>query len=245
MRLCNPDCLIEWRAVEPPKFKKDYEGKLVRVQDFGHSALCDYTGSALPPNGAVCSISRRDNTDSGGIFKLTLSWSCPACGRNHTERIPESWISEGKAHFVEATGLADATCALGDHPAVLYLATSYSNPDPAKRAAHAALASQCAAWFMGRGWCVLSPLSMGQAIAVEAPTLPTDFAAAQEVCLRMLEASDALVVLLLEGVRESIGVAAEIDHARKLGIPLNQVKMMAGEGAGGDFEIISNPKWWR
>ena len=243
MRLCNPDCLIEWRVVEPPKYKKDYEGKLLRIKQINHKYR---VGAHLPPDGAVCHIERRYNGGgAGNSFTLEVSWGCPACDSRHRETIPEAWITEGKAHFVEPIGLADATSALGDHPAVLYLATSYSNPDPAKRAAHAALASQCAAWLMSKGWCVISPLSMGQAIAVEAPTLPTDFAAAQEVCLRMLEASDALVVLLLEGVRESIGVAAEIDHARKLGIPLNQVKMMAGEGAGGDFEIISNPKWWR
>lgn len=243
MPLCNPDCLIDWRVVEPPKFKKDYEGKLLRVGQFDRKYQI---GATLPPDGAVCQIARRFNGGgAGNSFSLEVSWACPACDRYHRKDIPETWISEDKAQFVEPMGLADATYALGDHPAVLYLATSYSNPDPAKRAAHAALASQCAAWFMEGGWCVLSPLSMGQAIAVEAPNLPTDFAAAQEVCLRMLEASDALVVLLLEGVRESVGVAAEIDHARKLGIPLNQVKMLAGEGAGGGFEIISKPKWWR
>lgn len=241
MNLCNPDCLIDWRVVEPPKYKKDYEGKLLKIMQFSHKYR---VGAFLPPDGAVCRISRRYK-DGGDTFQLEVSWYCPACDSSHRKHIPETWISEGKAHFVEPGGLADATCALGDHPAVLYLATSYSNPDPAKRAAHASLASQCAAWLMSKGWCVISPLSMGQAIAVEAPNLPTDFATAREVCLRMLEASDALIVLLLEGVRESVGVAAEIDHARKLGIPLNQVKALAGEGAGGDFEIIPSPKWWR
>lgn len=243
MNLCNPDCLIDWRAVEPPKFKKDYEGKLLRVDQFDRKYQ---TGATLPPDGAVCQIERRFNGGgAGNDFTLEVSWACPACDRYHRKNIPESWISEDKAHFVEPIGLADATSALGDHPALLYLATSYSHPDPAKRAAHAALASQCAAWLISKGWCVISPLSMGHAISVEAPNLPTDFAAAQEVCLRMLEASDALIVLLLDGVRESVGVAAEIDHARKLGIPLNQVKALAGEGAGGDFEILPSPKWWR
>lgn len=243
MRLCNPDCLIDWRVVEPPKFKKDYEGKLLQIGQFDRKYQ---TGATLPPDGAVCQIERRFNGGgAGNDFTLEISWGCPACDRHHRKNIPETWVSEGKAHFVEPIGLADATCALGDHPAVLYLATSYSHPDPAKRAAHAALASQCAAWLISKGWCVISPLSMGHAISVEAPNLPTDFAAAKEVCLRMLEASDALIVLLLEGVRESIGVAAEIDHARKLGIPLNQVKVLAGEGAGGAFEIIPLPKWWR
>lgn len=241
MRLCNPDCLIDWKSVPPPKYKKDYEGKLLRIPTFSRYRP---DGADLPPDGAVVYIERRYN--NGSQFEMQVSWCCPACDQPHTGYVPEAWIAEDKAHFVEPIGLADATYALGDHPAVLYLATSYSHPVAAKRAARANLASQCAAWLMRKGWCVISPLSMGHAIAVEGAELPSDFAAYQEVCLRMLEVSDALVVLLLDGIRESVGVAAEIDHARKLGIPLNQIKL-PGPDASGDaqFELIHNPRWWR
>lgn len=240
MRLCNPDCLIDWAVVQPPKFKKDYVGKLLKIMQFNKYRV----GAFLPPDGAVACIERRDN--HGSQFELQVSWRCPACDHQHTGYVPEAWIAEGRAQFVAPSGLADATYSLGDHPAVLYLATSYSHPDAAKRAARANLASQCAAWLMRKGWCVISPLSMGHAISVEAPNLPTDFTAAQEVCLRMLEASDALVVLLLDGIRESVGVAAEIDHARKLGIPLNQVQLPGPDGAGGEpFVMVPSPRWWR
>ena len=217
MRLCNPDCLIDWNPVQPPKYKKDYEGKLLRIPRFVRYRP---DGVDLPPDEAVVCIERRYNNGSQ--------------------------FAEDKAQFVEPSGLADATCAIGDHPSVLYLATSYSHPDAAKRAARANLASQCAAWLMRKGWCVISPLSMGHAIAAEGADLPSDFAAYQEVCLRLLEVSDALVVLLLDGIRESVGVAAEIDHARKLGIPLNQIKL-PGPDASGDaqFELLHNPRWWR
>ena len=162
MRLCNPDCLIDWAVVQPPRHKKDYEGSLLRVDKFRRYRP---EGAILPPDGAVCQIRRRYN--GGAQFELQLSWRCPACDQPHTEYISEAWIAEDKAHFVEPSGLADATCALGDHPAVLFLATSYSHPDAARRAARANLASQCAAWLMRRGWCVISPLSMGHAIATE------------------------------------------------------------------------------
>lgn len=244
MRFCNPDCLIEWRPVEPPRFKKDYVGKLVRVAEFSRRHLSDSMG--LPPDGAVCEITRRSNDFGGGEFKLTLRWHCPTCDRAHEKLIPEVWIAEGKIRFVEPTGLADYTQALDDErPAMLYLATSYSHPDPAKRAARANLASECAGWLMRRGWSVASPLSMGHAIWTAYPNLETNFAAWREPCLRMLEMSDALVVLLLDGIRESVGVAAEIDHARKLGIPCNQIKLAGNEKGGEPFEVIPNPKWWR
>ena len=244
MRFCNPDCLIEWRPAEPPRYKKDYVGKLVRVTEFDRQYLPD--SAAVPPDGAVCEITRRSNDYGGGEFELTLSWHCPACHRSHKSLIPETWVSERKAFFVEPAGLADYTQALDDErPAMLYLATSYSHPDPAKRAARANLASECAAWLMHKGWSVASPLSMGHAIWTAYPNLETGFEFWREPCLRMLEMSDALVVLLLDGVRESVGVAAEIDHARKLGIPLNQVKLPGPDGGGEPFEVVPQPKWWR
>ena len=60
----------------------------------------------------------------------------------------------------------------------------------------------------------------------------------------MLETCDALVVLLLDGMRESEGVADAIAHARKLGIPLNQVRMAASDGAPQPFELVAQPRWW-
>ena len=110
--------------------------------------------------------------------------------------------------------------------------------------------SSGAAWLMAAGWHVISPVSMGHAIACAADAgtaIAPDFARWREVCLRMLEASDALVVLLLDGIRQSTGVAAEIDHARRLGLPCNQISL-AGEEAskrGEPFEIVPNPQWWR
>lgn len=107
MRLCNPDSLIEWRKVEPPRFKKDWPGRLVQAASVPHY-------NPVPPHAvpdmAVCEITRRDNYQST-MFELTLSWHCPACGHAHERRVPESWLDEGKLWFVENVGLADATWA--------------------------------------------------------------------------------------------------------------------------------------
>lgn len=248
MRLCNPDCLIEWREVEPPRFKKDYVGKLARVDKFPRHCP---EGPHLPPDGAVCAIARRGNDYGGGEFQLTVEWRCPTCDRPHEGFIPEADLNSGNLRFVEPVGLADATQALAlDRPALLYLATSYSHPEPAKRAARANLASECAAWLMRKGWSVVSPLSMGHAIIQadwERGDLSADFKTWREPCLRMLEMSDALVVLMLDGIRESVGVAAEIDHARRLGLPCNQIRLPGEEAANNDasFEVVPLPKWWR
>lgn len=103
MRLCNPDSLIEWRKVEPPRFKKDWPGRLVQAASVPHY---NPVSPHAVPDMAVCEITRRDNYQST-MFELTLSWHCPACGHAHERRVPESWLDEGKLWFVENVGLAD------------------------------------------------------------------------------------------------------------------------------------------
>lgn len=43
-----------------------------------------------------------DVTSWGDIRVLELEWMCPHCDQGHRILIPESWIAEGKAVFVEA-----------------------------------------------------------------------------------------------------------------------------------------------
>lgn len=235
MRLCNPDILIDWQAVPPPKFKKDYEGRLLRVLSFTR-----YTwqqGVDMPHDGSVCRVTRRFNSGGAGGFDLELAWHCPACDRAHSRTIPESWIAEGKAEFVNAIGLADYAHNVRDSaPPMFFLTSSYYHPESAKMGARANLTAQCAAWLAQAGHCVVAPILMAHAQG--------DFSIIDhvEVSLRILDVSEALCVLLLDDVRESALVTTQLDYARRIGIPCNQIKL--GD-ADGEFSIIPNPRWWR
>ena len=90
----------------------------------------------------------------------------------------------------------------------------------------------------------MCPVAMRHAACSADRGLPTDYPFWKEASLRMLETCDALVVLLLDGMRESEGVADAIAHARKLGIPLNQVRMAASDDAPQPFELAAQPRWW-
>lgn len=129
---------------------------------------------------------------------------------------------------------------------VLYLAAPYSHTNKKKRAARALLASHCAAWLMAQGHCVLSPLSMGHAIWQAGQeigaSLPADFEAWRKPCLRLLEASSAVAVLMLDGVRESRGVNFELLYAAAEGLPRCQIRR--DPGAVRPFHIVQNPEWW-
>lgn len=126
-----------------------------------------------------------------------------------------------------------------DYPAMVYVAAPYSHPDVYVRASRARFASECSAWFMEAGFSVVSPLSMGHHIAEKCVGVRTDFAAWENTCLQLLESCSRLCVLMLEGVQNSVGVAAEIAHARNLRIPCEQMRFVNGQ-----FKIVQNPEWW-
>ena len=128
---------------------------------------------------------------------------------------------------------------INDLTPTVYLACPYSHPDARIRARRAAAASRAAAQVMATGLDVLSPVSMGHAIGEAAPDLPRDWERWARVCLLMLTCCDALYVLMLEGVRESVGVAAEIRAARELGLPCHQLVPV-----GDSFELVRQPQWW-
>jgi nucleoside 2-deoxyribosyltransferase len=111
----------------------------------------------------------------------------------------------------------DVSAAHDDRPTV-YLAAPFSHPDPAVRKVRFDAACQTAAALIRSGIHVFSPLSHSCAIALYG--LPTAWSFWESFDRRMLAACDELVVLQLDGWRESRGVQAEIDLAIELDLPI-------------------------
>lgn len=114
--------------------------------------------------------------------------------------------------------------------ALTYLACPYSHPDRAVRVARFNAVNVVAGQLMRQGHLVFSPISHTHPIA-EAGGLPLgwDFWAAFDRAY--LEASRGLIVLRLDGWRESVGVTAEIALAAELGIPVSYIDPPASEVA--------------
>lgn len=74
--------------------------------------------------------------------------------------------------------------------------------------------------LMRQGRCVYSPITHTRAMAVE-DGLPGSFDYWATFDKRMIDACDELLVLRLDGWRESIGVTAEIAYAAARGMPVN------------------------
>ncbi|MDL2313363.1 DUF1937 family protein [Desulfovibrio sp. OttesenSCG-928-C14] len=247
-----PRDLRAYQRVEPPKFKKDWDGKLIQVtrmpQRRGYNKdfkLCEGP-DGLVPDGAVLQLYRR-YIDYNKRPTLACRWPCPCCGHSHERDLPETIITEGAAHFVEES--IGPGLPVPGGPNRVYLACPYSHDDPAVREARWLASSRAAAWLMlfgdvwfpNEGVSVLSPLSMGHPVSVMGRLLGLEYSFATwgESCLAMLEGCTHLVLLQLPGWATSIGCKAEVDHARKLGLA---VLAMREDGAdytldylGGDW----------
>lgn len=103
----------------------------------------------------------------------------------------------------------------------IYLASPYTDPDPAIRRARFETVTRAAGALMQRRLVVFSPITMGHPISEACADIPVEFAYWETVCLSYLEGwATRLVVLTLDGWRESRGVTAEIAAAAKVGLPV-------------------------
>lgn len=119
------------------------------------------------------------------------------------------------------TVIGDRTIALQNRP-MLYLAAPYSDPDPGVRQRRFEAVCEQAAALIRAGALVFSPLSHSHPIAIYG--VPTDWSYWDTFDSQMLAACDELVVLMLPGWRESVGVQAEIDLALELDLPIRYLE---------------------
>lgn len=98
-----------------------------------------------------------------------------------------------------------------------YLCCPYSSPDRAIRVARFEAANRAAAKLMAAGELVFSPISHGFPIA-EAGGLPGDWAYWERFTRAIFDSCRRVVVLMLDGWRESVGIQAEIGLAWRMGL---------------------------
>ena len=103
----------------------------------------------------------------------------------------------------------------------VYLASPYSCPPTAKQQRYE-LAFRATVWGWKKGYLVFSPIAYTHRIAEEAPEIDQHWRW-MEFDLKIMNSVDELWVLMDEGWIESIGVQEEIQHAKKLGIPIRYI----------------------
>jgi hypothetical protein len=102
---------------------------------------------------------------------------------------------------------------------MIYLASPYSHPDAAIRQRRFEAVCRVAARLLRQGRTVYSPIVYGHALC--AYGVPGDWRFWQRHDRPLLEACDEVVVLMLDGWENSVGVHAEIAFAREMGKPVS------------------------
>jgi hypothetical protein len=127
---------------------------------------------------------------------------------------------------------------------MIYLASPYSHPDPQVREKRFEAACRAAAELLRQGQSVFAPICHSHPICEYG--LPLDWQFWQPHDRRFLETCDEIVVLMLAGWEESVGVQAEIAIARELGKP---VRLLAAESQTGispgpavEKPLLSHPR---
>jgi hypothetical protein len=104
-----------------------------------------------------------------------------------------------------------------------YLACPYSHPERAVRVSRFEAANRASAVLMARGEHVYSPISHTHPIA-EAGALPLGWEFWEQYDRIYLGISRKIVVLMLDGWRESKGVIAELAIAKEMSIPVEFIE---------------------
>ena len=102
---------------------------------------------------------------------------------------------------------------------LVYLASPYSHPDPTVRDERYQAVCQAVAAMLLAGQSVFSPIVYSHPLT--AYGVPTDWSFWWRYDREMLSRCDRLVVLMLPGWQESVGVQAEIQLAREMDKPVS------------------------
>jgi hypothetical protein len=118
-------------------------------------------------------------------------------------------------YFIQLTNLMLSI----DKTKVYYLASPYTSKDPAIMESRYLAVEEVGSKLMLQGYCLIEPIAANHNKAKRFK-LPTDFAFWKDYSERMVAKADGVIVLTLDGWRESVGVQGEIAHARGLGKPV-------------------------
>lgn len=105
---------------------------------------------------------------------------------------------------------------------MIYIASPYSDPDPAVMEQRFDAVARYAGQLMNEGLVVYSPIVHCHPIAVRVG-LPRTWDFWKKFDTEMIRRATELQVLMVPGWRESKGIAAEVEIAKSLGIPVSFV----------------------
>ena len=135
---------------------------------------------------------------------------------NYPDFIP-NWVTELALEVTKLRELAKQRRQL------VYLASPYSDPLITVRLRRFETACKVAAKLMAEGIFVYSPIAHTHPIA-EASNLPLGFEFWERYDRAILQCCHKMIVIQLPGWEQSKGIAAELEIAKELGIPVEYME---------------------
>ncbi len=120
-----------------------------------------------------------------------------------------------------------------------YLVSPYTHQLATVRAKQHALAESAFVWLMRQRIWVYSPIVHCHA-AAQVHEMPTDFDFWQEYNKALIQSSHGVIVLTIDGWKESKGVNGEIRFAAERGLPIEYLQYLGGGKFGWDLESHAN-----
>ena len=106
---------------------------------------------------------------------------------------------------------------------ISYLASPYSHPSPVKRHERYLTACYVASLMIRKGILVFSPIASSHSISTNLSGESYGWDFWKEFDLAIIEVCKDFYILTIDGWDKSVGVTAEIQHAKKLGLPIYTV----------------------
>jgi len=122
---------------------------------------------------------------------------------------------------------------------MIYLCSPYSHPDPSVREARFDAACLATVELMRAGHVVFSPIVHGHPLVRF--DLPIEWDYWERIDREHLRKCDEVVVLMLDGWRESRGVQAEIDLAIEMDLPIRYLPPSISNTSGGETSMSVRP----
>jgi len=106
---------------------------------------------------------------------------------------------------------------------IIYLSAPYTHPSVMVRKQRFLAVTKIAGDYLKEGQHIISPITHSHPIVCELD-IPHTWEFWKEFDYMLIRMCSKMVVLMIDGWNESVGVQAEIEYARKLGLPIGYKK---------------------
>jgi len=225
--LTSRKCLFAFSCLERPDWYIYIEGGLGRPSEMWHgkpgAMFCEKITSTTRIGALYMFESDRKNTVFCQEVTNTVLDTNTARWNDRTELI----IEEPTPAFLALLNIPDPRLSLANLPpqvdnAVYYLASPYSHPDKEIVLQRYKEVVAFGAVLLKMGYALIQPIAMAHVQAVE-HQLPTNWEFWKSIDERLISVCRGVIVLMLPGVEDSKGVNAEIEYAKKIGLPVYKV----------------------